>query len=164
MFNILWNGSFKWAFLITICPFSVLVVVDVVVVVVVNFSHFQLLQNQTRHKSSFCKVDSGMFKWRGQLYSKGRQLQNSENALMKFKNILKNHSANLDQIWHKAYFGDEDSSLFKWTDTPIFKWRKLQNREIRWQNTKKSTFPEPLDQFQSNLAHCILEWRGFKFV
>ena len=53
----------KWAFLIKICPLSV-------VVVVVNFSHFHLLLqnqwanfNQTWHKASSGKGDSSLFKW-----------------------------------------------------------------------------------------------------
>ena len=57
-----------WAFLIKICPMSVVVVV----VVGANFSHFHLLlQNhwvnfkQTWHKASLGEGDSGLFKWRG---------------------------------------------------------------------------------------------------
>ena len=51
----------KWAFLITMCSLSV-----VVVVVVVNFSYFHLLQkhranfNQTWHKASLGKGDSSL--------------------------------------------------------------------------------------------------------
>ena len=29
---------------------------------------------------------------------------------------------------------------------------------------KKNLSPEPLDQFQPNLAQCIIGWRGFKYV
>ena len=29
---------------------------------------------------------------------------------------------------------------------------------------KKSSYPEPLSQFQPNLAQCILGFWGFKFV
>ena len=67
----------KWAFLIKICPLSVVVVV--VIVVVVNFSHFHLLLqnhwanfNQTWHKASLGKGDSSLFKWRAAPFSKGR--------------------------------------------------------------------------------------------
>ena len=63
----------KWAFLIKICPLSV------VVVVVVNFSHFHLLLqnhwanfNQNWHKASLGKGDSSLFKWRTPPFSKGR--------------------------------------------------------------------------------------------
>ena len=63
----------KWAFLIKICPLSV------VVVVVVNFSHFHLLLqnhwanfNQTWHKAPLGKGDSSLFKWRAPPFSKGR--------------------------------------------------------------------------------------------
>ena len=70
----------KWAFLIKICPLSVVVVVVVtVVIVVVNFSHFHLLPqnqwtnfNQTWHKASLGEGDSSLFKWRAQPFSKGR--------------------------------------------------------------------------------------------
>ena len=65
----------KWAFLIKICPLSVVVVV----VVVVNFSHFHLLLqnhwanfNQTCHKASLGEGDSSLFKWRAPPFSKGR--------------------------------------------------------------------------------------------
>ena len=53
----------KWTFLIKICPLSI-------VGVVVNFSHFHLLQNhwanfkQTWHKASLDVGDSSFFKWR----------------------------------------------------------------------------------------------------
>ena len=36
--------------------------------------------------------------------------------------------------------------------------------KIHWQNFKKSSSPEPLGQFQPNLAQSILGWREFKFV
>ena len=71
----------KWAFLIKICPLSVVVVVvvAVVVVVVVNFSHFHLLLqnhwanfNQTWHKASLGEGDSSLFKWRAPPFPKGR--------------------------------------------------------------------------------------------
>ena len=63
----------KWAFLITICQLSV------VVVVVVNFSYFHLLLqnhranfNQTLHNASLGKWDSNSFTWRAPPFSKGR--------------------------------------------------------------------------------------------
>ena len=96
----------KWAFLIKICQLSVVVVV-VVNVVVVNFSHFHLL--------------------------------------------LQNHWANFNQTWHKASLGAGDSSLFKWRVSPFSKERLLQN----WKHIikfLKSSSPEPLGQFQPNLA------------
>ena len=70
------SRTLKWAFLITICLLSVVVVVGVVVV---NFSHFHLILqnqwanfNQTWHKGSLGDRDSSMFKWRGTPFSKGR--------------------------------------------------------------------------------------------
>ena len=66
-----------WAFLIKICPLSV--VVFVVVGVIVYFSHFHLLLqnnwanfNQTWHNPSLGEGDSGLFKWRALSLSKGR--------------------------------------------------------------------------------------------
>ena len=47
-------------------------------------------------------------------YSKGRSLQNRENTLIKFKNLLlQNHWANFNQTWHKAFLGEGGSSLLK---------------------------------------------------
>ena len=73
------NRRLKWAFLIKICPLSVVVVVVVgVVVVVVNFSHFHLLLqnhwdnfNQTWHKVFLGEGDLSLFKWRAPPFSKG---------------------------------------------------------------------------------------------
>ena len=70
----------KWAFLIKICPLSVVVVGDLVgVVVVVNFSHFYLHLpnhwtniNQTWHNVSLGEGDSSLSKCRALPFSKGR--------------------------------------------------------------------------------------------
>ena len=70
---VLANQSWKlqWAFLITFCPLSV------VVVVIVNISHFHLLQNhranfnQTWHKASLGDGDSSLFKWRATPFPRG---------------------------------------------------------------------------------------------
>ena len=37
--------------------------------------------------------------------------------------LLKNHWANFNQTWHKASFGEGDSSLFKWRALPFSKGR-----------------------------------------
>ena len=62
---------------------------------VINFSYFYLLLknhwayfNQIRYKTSLGDGNSSFFKWMITPLSKGRLLQNSENTLMKFKNIL----------------------------------------------------------------------------
>ena len=48
------------------------------------------------------------------LFSKERQLRNSENILTKLKIFsIKNHWANFNQTWHKASLGEEYYSLFK---------------------------------------------------
>ena len=58
---------FMYVFLNKICPLSVVVHV-VVVIVVINFSHFHLLQNhwanfkQTWHKASMAEGDSNLYK------------------------------------------------------------------------------------------------------
>ena len=66
----------KWAFLIKICP---LFLVIVVVIVVINFSHFHLLlQNhcanfkQTCYNASLGEGDSSLLKWKAPPFSKGR--------------------------------------------------------------------------------------------
>ena len=60
------SWRFKWAFLIKICPLSI---IGVVVRVIVNFSHIHLLLqnhwtnfNQIWQKASFDKGDSSLFK------------------------------------------------------------------------------------------------------
>ena len=40
----------------------------------------------------------------------------------------------------------------------IMKWWKYIDKIL------KSSSPEPLGQFQPNLAQCIFGWKGFKFV
>ena len=35
--------------------------------------------------------------------------------------IFQNHSANFNQTWHKASFGEGDSSLFEWRATSFSK-------------------------------------------
>ena len=48
---------------------------------------------------------------------------------------------------------------------PFSKVRKLRNSQNYIDKIKKkSSPPEPLGQFQPNLAQCILACRGFKFV
>ena len=154
------HGRLKWAFLITICLFCI------VVVVVLNFSLFHLLQNhltnfnQTWHRvcpwvkgnkgprlfprgdnykiakktltnfkncllhNQWANFNQTWYKlsWvkgiqfcskEGPHFSKGRWFQYCKNTLMKFSNIfLQNHLANFNQIWHKAYLVEVDSSMF----------------------------------------------------
>ena len=40
-----------------------------------------------------------------------------------FHLLLQNHWTNFNQTWHKAFLGEGDSSLFKWSAPPISKWR-----------------------------------------
>ena len=66
----IFSWRLKWAFLIKICPLSV-------VVVVVIFSHFHLLQNrwanlnQTWQIASLGEGDSSLFKWRANSFPRG---------------------------------------------------------------------------------------------
>ena len=84
----------KWAFLIKICPLSV-----VVVGIVVNFSHFHLLLqnhwvsfNQTWHNASFGEGNSSLFKCRALPFSKG---DNYEKGNILWRNfLLQNYWAN----------------------------------------------------------------------
>ena len=115
----------KWAFLIKICPLSVVVVVVVVVVavvvfvVVVNFSHFHLL--------------------------------------------LQNHWANFNQIWHNAPLVKGIQGCSNERTHPFPRGDNYKKAKINcW--IKKTSSPEPLGQFQPNLAQSILGWRRFKFV
>ena len=83
----------KWAFLIKLCPLSV-----VVVVVVVNFSGFHLLlQNHLANFNHTCIIGWREFKFFFQM--KGfTLLRNLQNTLTKFKNLLlHNHWANFNQ-------------------------------------------------------------------
>ena len=92
---------------------------SVVVVVVVNFSHFHLLlQNHWTNFNKFCILRWwGRSPMRTQLRSKEGP---RENTLTKFKNLpLQNHWANFNQTWHKASLVEGDSSLFKWRATPF---------------------------------------------
>ena len=66
----------------------------------------------------------------------------------------------------QSILGKGDSSLFKWRVIPFPKWRYIIYKivKLHWQLLKSSS-PEPLGQFQPNLAQHfnILGWRGFKF-
>ena len=77
----------------------------------VNFSHFRLLLqnhsanfNQIWHNASLGEGNSSLLKWSTTPFSKGRWLQNSEDTLTKFKNLLQNSWANFNQTWHKASY------------------------------------------------------------
>ena len=62
------------------------------------------------------------------LFARGDNNKIVKNTLTNFKNlILKNHLANFNQTWHKAFLGEGDSSLFKWRNPPF---SKVRNKEI----------------------------------
>ena len=113
----------NWAFLIKICPMSVVfVVVFVVVVTLYIFIFFSRFTGQISTKlgtKHTCREgDLDLFKWRNSPFYNGRELRCSENTLTKFKNLLlKNHWPNFNKIWRKAYLG-EVSNLFKGRTPP----------------------------------------------
>ena len=80
--------------------------------------------NQTWQKASLGEGDSSLFKWRTCPFPRGDNYTNSENTLMKFKNILlQNHWANFNQTWHKASLGKGNLCLLKWRAPPFSKGR-----------------------------------------
>ena len=52
------------------------------------------------------------------------------------KLLLKNHCANFNQTWHKATFGKDNLSLFKWRATPFPKEDNYETAKIHWRNLK----------------------------
>ena len=77
-----------------------------------------------------------------------------------FHLLLQNHWANFNQTWHKAFFGDEDWSLFKWKGPPFSRRNNYEIAKIHW--IRKSSFPKntlnlkiffskTMGQFQPNL-------------
>ena len=140
------NHSFrriKWASLITICPFSVVVVVFVVGVVVdvlVNFSHFLLLlqnhwANQTWHKESLSEGDSSLIKWRA-----------TRPISTKFGT---KHS------WVRGIV-----AYSKEGPRPFIRGDSYEIPKMHWWNYS----PESQGRLQPNLAQSILGWRGLKCV
>ena len=104
----------KWTFLITICPFSVFVVV-------VNFSHFHLLLqnhwanfNQTVHKLSLGEGIQVYSKMKGPALFQGQIITKLRKNIDNRLNLLQNHWANFSQTWHKSSLTEVDSILFKW--------------------------------------------------
>ena len=101
----------------------------VVVVIVVNYSHFHLLLqnhranfNQAWHRASLGKGNSSLFKWRTQPrvdnYEKQKYIVEDNYEIAKlywrhWNNLLENHWTNFNQTWHKASLGKENSDLFK---------------------------------------------------
>ena len=71
------------------------------------------------------------------LFSRKDKLQESENTLTKFKNLLlQNQGANFNQTWHKASLGEGDSNLFKWRTNSISKGDNFEIAKITWRNIK----------------------------
>ena len=103
----------KWAFLITICPLSILIVVVVVVNIFISFSRTTVpISTKLGIKHPFVK---------------GIQVYSNEGPC--------------------PFPRRDNYQIVKYIDEIL-----------------KSSYPEPLGQFQPNLAQSILGWRGFKFV
>ena len=85
-------------FSIVHCPLSV-----VVVILLVNFSHFYLLLhwtnfNQTWHKASFVARDSSLFKWRVHPFPRG---DNYQIAKIHWRNLITSFSRTTEPILTK---------------------------------------------------------------
>ena len=95
----IFSQRLKWAFLITICLLSV------VVVVVVNFSHFLLLLHN--HWANFNQTSLG----EGDSSFEGPdpfpRVDNYDIVKVHWR-ILENHWANFNQTWHKASLCEGD--------------------------------------------------------
>ena len=160
------SHRFKWAFLIKICPLSVVVVVDV------NFSHFHLLLqnhwanfNQTWHKASLNEGDSYLFIRRAPPFYKGRQLKSRENTLARLKNLLlQNHWANFNQNWHNTLLGEGDSILFKWRPRPFRRGDNLKNSEKTLTKLKNLLLQNHWANFNQTWHNALLgEWDSSLF-
>ena len=101
---------------------------------------------KTWHKASLGNGDSSLFKWRATPFSKGNKLRNSENILTKFKNLLHNHWANLNQTWHKASLGNGTQFCSNEGKDPLLRGVYYQIPKIHWRNLKifcRTTEPIP---------------------
>ena len=98
----------KWALLIKICPLSV-------VVVVINFSHFHLLQH---------------------LFPRGDYYEMAKISLTEFKNLLQNHWANFNQTWHNACLGEGNLIYSKEGPHSFLKGDIYEIAKIYWLNLK----------------------------
>ena len=86
---------------------SVVVVVVVVVGVVVNFSHFSSPEQGGQFQPNLAQCILGckgfnFVQMKDPAFNKGRSFRNGENALTKLKNLLEDHWADSNQIWHNA--------------------------------------------------------------
>ena len=63
-----------------------------------------------------------------------------------------------------ASLGEGDSNLFKWRALLLSRGEDKSERAKIHLRNKKSHSPEPLGQFQPNLAQGILGWRGLTLV
>ena len=102
----------------------------------------------------------------GLAYFQGERITKLQKSLTKFKKkiILKNHWTNLNQIWHKAFLGEEKQSFFQMDGPALFQGERITKLQKYINKIKKSSSQEPLNQFQPNLAQSSLGWRGLKLV
>ena len=81
-----------------------------------------------------------------------------------FPLLLQIHWVNFNQTWHKVYWVEGDLSLFKWRAPPFSKGKWLRNSENTVTKFKNHLLPEPVFQFQPNLAQNILGWWVYIFI
>ena len=90
----------------------------------VILSHFHLLLqnhwanfNQIWFKASLGEGDSVLFKRRARPFPRGDNYEIVKIHWQKPPKLLQNRWANFNQTWHKAFFGEGNSNLFKWRIT-----------------------------------------------
>ena len=159
-------NTFKltWAFLIKMCPFSIVVVV---VFVVVKFSYFHILLQhhwanfKVTHKTSLGEGDSGLFNLRATPFSKGYNYE-----------ILKILGQNFKIFFSKTTgpISTKFNTKHPWVtgiivclnEKPCHCTRRdnYEIAKIHWQYPKSSS-PELLGLFQPNLAQSIIKLTRF---
>ena len=79
-----------------------------------------LISTKLGTKHPWVKGIQVVFKWRAQPFSRRDKRRNSENSLTELKTSSPEPLSHLNQIWHNAFLGDEDSILLKWNGPHLF--------------------------------------------
>ena len=74
-----------------------------------------------------------------------------------FRLLLKNHWANFNQTWHKAFLGERDSSLFNWRAPPFSEGRLLQNSKNTLTKLKNLLLQNHLSNFNQTCNNASLD-------
>ena len=97
--------------------------------------------NQTWHKTSLGDWTQVYSNEGPSLFWRGDNYEIAKNTLTKFKNVfLKNHLSNFNKTWHNAFFGEGESSLFKWRAPPFSRGDNYEIAKIHWRNFKEMFF------------------------